>query len=424
MSGEPASRLSRRLTTTDAVVIGLGSMIGAGIFAALGPAAAAAGAGLLIALALAGAVAFCNATSSAQLAAIHPLSGGTYVYARRELGRPWGALAGWAFVIGKVASCATMALTFGRYAWPSADRVLAVAAVVVFTAVNVRGVGKTVGVTRWLVAAVLAALAAVVVGCLFGGQADAGNLSPLWPESGLHGVLQAGAVLFYAFAGYARIATLGEEVRNPARTIPRAIPIALFITLGVYVLVATSALLALGPAVLAAAKAPLAEAVRAGSLNGLAGVVRVGGAVASLAVLIALLAGVGRTVFAMASDGELPRALAAVHPRWRVPHRAEIAVGLAVTLVAALGGLTATLAVSAFTVLVYYLITNFSAVRLGRERRRWPLGLAVGGIVGCVVLAANLPWRTIFVGTGLLGLAMVGHAVAARRMAPEGPAVE
>ena len=125
-SSSPSTRLARRLNTFDAVVIGLGSMIGAGVFAAIGPAAQAAGSGLLVGLALAAVIAYCNATSSAQLAAVHPESGGTYVYGRERLGRFWGFLAGWGFVVGKTASCAAMALTFGAYVSPSLRRPLAV----------------------------------------------------------------------------------------------------------------------------------------------------------------------------------------------------------------------------------------------------------------------------------------------------------
>ena len=99
-----SDQLARRLTTSDAVMVGLGAMLGAGVFAAFGPAAEVAGAGLLVGLALAAAVAFANATSSAQLAALYPQAGGTYVYGRRRLGERVGVLAGIAFVIGKTAS--------------------------------------------------------------------------------------------------------------------------------------------------------------------------------------------------------------------------------------------------------------------------------------------------------------------------------
>ena len=244
--------LARRLGTGDAVVIGLGSMIGAGVFSAFGPAARAAGSGLLIGLALAAGVAYCNAVASAQLAAQYPTSGGTYVYGRERLGEWWGFLAGWGFVIGKTASCAAMALTFASYAVPGSvwsQRIVAVVAVVALTGANLRGISRTAGLARVLVALSLVALLVVVVAIAVGGKAGSplpGGLSSL--HGGVYGILQSAGLLFFAFAGYARIATLGEEVREPERTIPRAIPIALAITVVLYVLVGVAALAGAGPA--------------------------------------------------------------------------------------------------------------------------------------------------------------------------------
>jgi basic amino acid/polyamine antiporter, APA family len=407
------SRLARRLDTGDAVVLGLGSMLGAGVFAAFGPAAAAAGPGLLWGLTAAAVVAWCNATSSAQLAAVHPASGGTYVYGRERLGRPWGVLAGWAFLSGKTASCAAMALTFGAYAAPSLARPLAVAAVVGITAVNLAGVKKTATLTRALLAVVLASLAAVVAACLLGGSADVANLEGLRPgDGGIRGVLQAGGLLFFAFAGYARIATLGEEVVEPERTIPRAIPIALGIVLAVYALVGGSALLAAGAETLAASEAPLAAAVEAGDLDAVAVVVRVGAAVASLGVLVALLAGVGRTTFAMAADRELPAWLAAVSERSSVPHRAELVVGALIVAVVAVADVRGAIGFSSTGVLVYYALANASALRLAADERRWPRGLAVLGVVGCLVLAVNLPVASVVGGVAVLAGGMLAWAVA------------
>uniref|UniRef100_UPI0015F10A14 APC family permease n=1 Tax=Streptomyces phytophilus TaxID=722715 RepID=UPI0015F10A14 len=230
---DQATPLARRLGVGDAVLVGLGAMLGAGIFAALAPAARAAGSGLLIGLGAAALVAYCNATSSARLAARYPASGGTYVYGRERLGPFWGYLAGWAFVVGKTASCAAMALTVGAYAWPEYKHVVAVAAVVALTAVNYRGVQKSALLTRVVVAVVLAVLAAVVVAALTSGAAEADRLRP-GGDASVSGVLEAAGLLFFAFAGYARITTLGEEVRDPERTIPRAVPVALGITLVAY----------------------------------------------------------------------------------------------------------------------------------------------------------------------------------------------
>ncbi|MFF4456654.1 APC family permease [Streptomyces goshikiensis] len=414
-TGAPAGAdaLRRRLGVSDAVVIGLGSMIGAGIFAALAPAAGAAGSGLLIALALAAVVAFCNAMSSARLAALYPQSGGTYVYGRERLGEFWGYLAGWAFVVGKTASCAAMALTVGAYLWPGQAHAVAVAAVVALTAVNYAGVQKSALLTRVIVAIVLAVLAAVVVASLTSAGADASRLD-IGTDATVGGILQAAGLLFFAFAGYARIATLGEEVRDPARTIPRAIPIALGITLAVYALVAIAVLMVLGSDGLAQAAAPLSDAVRAAGADWLVPVVRVGGAVAALGSLLALILGVSRTTLAMARDRHLPHALSAVHPRFGVPHRAELAVGAVVALLAATTDVRGAIGFSSFGVLAYYAVANASAFSLtpgeGRPNRLVPaLGLA-----GCAVLGFALPLSSVIAGAAVLA---VGAAVYGLRRA-------
>jgi APA family basic amino acid/polyamine antiporter len=329
------------------------------------------------------------------------------VYGRERLGPFWGYLAGWGFVVGKTASCAAMALTFGAYASPEWSRPLAVGAVVALTAVNYHGVSKTAGLTRAIVAVVLAALAAVVAGALLGGEAAVDNLGPL-TSSGWSGILESAGLLFFAFAGYARIATLGEEVVDPARTIPRAIPIALGITLVVYAVVMISALAAVGPSALAASTAPLATAVDAGDLDGLSPAVRVGGAVASLGVLLSLLLGVSRTMFAMAAERDLPSWLAAVHPRTRVPHRAELAIGVIVFAVVAVADLRGAIGFSSFAVLLYYAIANASAFTLDASSRRWPRALTVLGVVGCSVLAVTLPARSV---VGGVAVAVAGGAV-------------
>jgi basic amino acid/polyamine antiporter, APA family len=412
---QPPTRLARRLGTRDAVVVGLGAMLGAGVFVAFGPAARAAGSGVLVALALAGFVAFCNATSSAQLAARHPASGGTYVYGRERLGRFWGFLAGWGFVVGKLASCAAMALTVGYYVAPSAARPLAVAAVAAVTAVNLAGVEKTAWTTRVIVAVVVGALAAVVAAVLLGGEADAARLRPLLGDGGAYGLLQAAGLLFFAFAGYARIATLGEEVRDPQRTIPRAIPLALGIVLVVYAVVGAAVLGALGAEQLAAATAPLAAAVEAGSLAELAPAAKVGAAVASVGVLLSLEAGVSRTAFAMAANRELPRWLDAVHPRTRVPHRAELAVAAVVAAAAASVDLRSAIGFSSFAVLVYYAITNASALRLAAAERRWPRALGWAGLAGCLVLAFALPLGAVAAGAATLAAGAAVYGVLVRR---------
>lgn len=394
-------------------------MVGAGVFAAVGPAARAAAGGLLIGLTIAALVAFCNATSSAQLATVYPQSGGTYVYGRERLGVFWGYLAGWGFVVGKTASCAAMALTFGAYAAPRFQRPLAVAAVVALTSVNYLGVRRTAFLTRATVAVVFVALMAVVTAALAGGTVSVERIGSLG-AGGVAGTLQAAGLLFFAFAGYARIATLGEEVTDPARTIPRAITIALVITLVVYATVVGSALLAAGPGALAQAAAPLAEATRAGSLSWLTPAVRIGGTVAALGVLLSLLVGVSRTAFAMAAERDLPGWFDAVHPVYQVPYRAELATGVLVTGVVLVTDVRGAIGFSSFAVLTYYAITNVSAWTLPANRRRWPRWISVVGMAGCVVLAFTLPSSSVMGGSVVL---VVGAALwLARRTLPRGPA--
>jgi len=412
-AGTDAPRLARRLGTFDAVVIGLGSMIGAGVFAAFGPAARAAGNGLLMGLAVAALVAYCNATSSAELAAIYPESGGAYVYGRKRLGGLAGFVAGWGFVVGKLASCAAMAMTFGSYAAPSLARPLAIGAALALTGVNHLGVQKTGGLTRVIVAMVLAALSVVLGAVWFGGSADVGRVWPLQATSGF-GILQSAGFLFFAFAGYARLATLGEEVIDPARTISKAIPIALGITLVVYAAVAVSVLAGADATQVAASATPLAAAVERGRLGWVVPAVRVGATVASLGALLSLLAGVSRTVFAMARNRDLPMFFSAVHPRYRVPHRAGLIVGAVVATVTALADVRSAIGFSSFAVLIYYTIANAAAWTLAPEQRRWPRVLSVLGLIGCVLLAFTLPLPSVLGGAAVLGAGVLVYLIRSR----------
>ncbi len=404
-STEPATRLKRTLRTHDAVVLGLGSMIGAGIFAAVAPAARAAGSALLVGLAIAAVIAWLNASSVAKLAAAHPQSGGAYVYGRERLGHFWGFLAGFGFISGKLASCAAMAMTFASYAFPAHAHLAAACAAALLTIVNVLGVHKTIWMTRVIVVVVLLVLVFIVATAM--GHMDTARIDvarDIAGDVGVRGVLESAGILFFAFAGYARIATLGEEVVDPARTIPRAIPIALVLVLLLYALVMTTALASVGAEALASSTAPLTLMVAREH----AWIVRAGAAIASLGVLLSLLAGIGRTTFAMAANRDLPHALAAVHERFKVPHRAELAAGVVVTVVAALVDVRTAIGFSSFCVLVYYAIANAAAVRMGRNV------LGTLGVIGCLVVAVTLPWMSVLAGAGVLTVGALIYVVGRR----------
>ncbi|MEG3616360.1 APC family permease [Isoptericola haloaureus] len=418
---DPVTQLARRLGTKDAVAIGLGSMIGAGVFAAFAPAARAvlpAGTGwaLLGALALAALVAYANATSSAQLAAQYPVAGGTYVYGRERLGEWWGYLAGWGFVVGKTASCAAMALTFAAYAAPPGwERPVAAAAVVALAAVNYRGVTRTARLTRWIVAVVLLVLATWTAVVWAGVSGPAG--SPLsdggaasdggWAVA--YGVLQAAGLLFFAFAGYARIATMGEEVRAPRRTIPRAVLLALAGAVVVYAVVAVTLLGSLGLEGIAGTTAPLAAAVEDSAWAGV--VVRVGAAAASLGALLALVAGIGRTSLAMARGGDLPGWLSAVHPRFAVPHRAEVTLAAVVVVLVLTVDLRGAIGFSSVGVLLYYAVANAAAWTQTGEHRLYPRLLQGFGLVACLVLVVTLPVAAVLTGAGVFAVGILVRLV-------------
>lgn len=401
-------------------------MVGAGIFAVLAPAATAAGGALLPAIALAALLAYANATSTARLAAAMPRSGGVYLYGRERLGPWWGYAAGWCFVVGKTASCAAMALTVAAYATPDHARPVAAAVVVAVVALNTRGVTRTAQAARVLVVATVAVLVSVVA---VAAAAEPAARHPVLDPTGTtpYGLLQAASLVFFAFAGYARIATLGEEVRDPQRTIPRAIRIALAVVVALYLAVAAAALAVLGPADLATTTAPLAEVARAAGAPWLEPAVRAGAAVASLGALLGLLAGVGRTVLAMARENDAPRALAAVHPVHRVPHRAEVAVGAVVVAIVLTADVRGAIGFSSFAVLLYYAVANAAALREPPAALRRPPAtpgrptprrvLPVLGLVGCMVLAATVPPPSLLAGVAVLAAGLLVRLVR-RGLAP------
>ncbi|MCT2099664.1 APC family permease [Dietzia cinnamea] len=428
------STLDRRLGPSDAVVVGLGAMIGAGVFVAFAPAAARAGSWVWASLAVAAVVAVCNALSSARLAAQFPAAGGTYVYGRELLGPLPGFLAGWGFVVGKTASCAAMALTVGLYLWPEQSSVVAAVAVLALTVLSVLGVQRTATASKVLVGVVLAALAVFVVAASVssaGSSAVPGAAAPAAVPAvdgealpgRILGVLGGAGFCFFAFAGYARIATLGEEVRDPGRTIPRAVVIAISVVIAVYAIVLAATVHVLGVQGVAASAAPVldaAERVPAGEV--LAPVVRIAAGIAALGALLGGVLGVSRTTLAMARDRHLPAPLAAVHPTTRTPYVAEICVGVVVAVIVLAADVRQAIGFSSFAVLIYYLVANTAALRLDRRRRGLPAWVPVLGAVGCVIVAGSLPWQSVVGGLVVFVVGGVVYAVTRPRAVTPGVA--
>ncbi len=411
-------------------MMGLGSIVGTGVFVSIGIAAGVAGPSVVLAIAIAAALAVCNALSSAQLAASHPVSGGTYEYGYRYL-RPWlGFAAGWMFLCAKSASAATAALGFAGYTLAAfgaegpAWRVpLALAAVAALTLVVLGGIRRSHAANVAIVSVTLLSLACFILAGLPDALARGGeHLIPFFaspagdPRGAGARLLEASALMFVAYTGYGRIATLGEEVRDPRRTIPRAIVLTLLVSMVLYAGVGLVGVAAAGAGTFGAAgtetTAPLQIAARTFRAPGAEHAVAVGAVTAMLGVLLNLILGLSRVLLAMGRRGDAPAATARL--RGATPAVAVIAVGAAVAALAAIGSVKLAWSFSAFTVLVYYAITNLAALRLPREHRLYPPLLPGLGLAGCLALAFWVEPGAWGAGLGVLGGGLAARALIRR----------
>lgn len=406
-------KLQRELGTGGAVLLGLGSILGTGVFVSLAVAAGVAGPAVLAAVGLAAGLAMCNAMSSAQLAAAHPVAGGTYAYGYRYLTPALGFTAGWMFLTAKSASAATAALGAASYLLLALDQPvggwltvgIALALVAGVTTLVLSGLRRSNAANAVIVTLTIGVLLAFVVAGLPEATAGAGERLADTFRLGPAALLHAAALVFVAFTGYGRIATLGEEVRDPGRTIPKAIAATVLITATLYALVSFVGVAALGAAGFARAgggAAPLEDAARAVGGAGLAGVVGVGAIVAMLGVLLNLVLGLSRVALAMGREGDLPRGLAKLDAKGKTPVPAVLLVAAIVTALTLVGSIETAWTFSAVTVLVYYGITNAAALRLPLESRRYPRWVSWLGLSGCVGLAAFVPWPYIVAAVGLI----------------------
>ncbi len=423
--------------------MGLGSIVGTGLFVSLGIATGVVGDGILFALPLAALLALCNGLSSAQLAAAHPVSGGTYEYGYRFLNPTLGFTAGWMFLVAKGASAATAALGLAGYGLllfgVEARTVLLIAlgggGVVVFTLLLLGGIRQSNRANLLIVGATLGILALfLAVGLPDGVRGLFERREGLGMEISAGGwgpTFHATALLFVAYTGYGRIATLGEEVHDPARTIPRAIWITLAAVAFLYMAVAVVALGTIGPDAFARATAetaaPLREVAEGLAMPGLGILIGIAAVTAMLGVLLNLLLGLSRVALAMGRRGDLPVPFGSVHQESRTPRVAIIGVAAAILLLVLTGDVSTTWSFSAFTVLIYYGVTNLAALRLPPEARRYPRWVAVAGLVGCLFLAFQVEMGIWGVGVGLLVGGLVLRALLRRGRTggpPEPPSPE
>ena len=421
-------RLARVVGVPGAVLMGLGSILGTGIFVSIGIAAGVAGPSVILAVAIAAVVAVFNGLSSAQLATSHPVSGGTYEYGYRYLNPTLGFTAGWMFLSAKSASAATAALGFAGYLLAAfgqpditARIVLALVAIGLLTMVVASGMRQANGTNAVVVSVTLAALLAFVLA----GIPSALDGAPKHFKAildmdgdGIRGLFRATALMFVAYTGYGRIATLGEEIREPRRNIPKAIVTALLATVVLYATVAFIAVAAVGAPGMAeatrAAASPLETVARGFGVPGIAWLVAAGAVTAMLGVLLNLLLGLSRVLLAMSRRGDMPSGLARLDGEHASPRRAVIVVAVIIAALAMTGSVRLTWSFSAFTVLVYYALTNLAALRLPVESRMYPRWVPTCGLVSCLGLAFWVEPTIWLAGLVLIGVGVLWHVVARR----------
>jgi APA family basic amino acid/polyamine antiporter len=404
--------LRRDIRLIDAVGIGLGAIIGAGIFVVTGIAAGVAGPAFIVGLLIAGVAAACNALSSAELAAAYPQSGGTYEYGYRLLGPAYGFSAGWMFLASKLAAAGTVALGFGAYLsqiFPALPlRFVAVSAALLLTFANLFGIKKAGRINTFIVTLTIITLLYFVIAGAPSFNAD--NFKPFAP-AGFFGMAESAALLFFAYTGYARIATLGEEVREPEKTIPRAIIITIAVSVVLYAAVALIAVGAVGAGRLAETASPLQAAAEAFSFPGVFRAVGLGAATAMFGVLLSQIIGISRMIFAMARRGDLPKVFVHTSAKYAVPDYGIILCGTIIVILCIFGTLQTVAAAAAFTILLYYGIANIAALKLEAGKKLYPKWIAVLGLTACLALAVSLPVKTILTGSALLLLGFMLRAV-------------
>ncbi len=427
-SSQPS--LERVVGLFGAVGLGLGSILGTGVFVSLAIVTDIAGPYVLWAVGLAAMLATCNGLSSAQLAAAHPVSGGTYEYGHKYVHPLAGYAAGWLFLVAKSASAATAALGLAGYlteglglgAGTRAPTTIALGLVAIITLLAAGGVRRSTRINTIIVSITLSALALFVATGLY--AINAGMLPPAVSMTatpaepfGIATLMQATALAFVAYTGYGRVATLGEEVTEPRTTIPRAIIITLLVSMVTYLAVAAVATSVVGPGLFASAGktggAPLEQVARYIGFPQIAKVIAIGATAAMAGVLLNLVLGLSRVLLAMARRGEMPRALATLSPEGESPRRAVIAVGALIALMVSLGDITKTWSLSAFCVLIYYGTTNLAALKMPESDRLYPRWISWVGLLGCIIIAFFVERQTVYLG----GLALI-LGITVRRLQP------
>lgn len=378
----------RTLTLRNSIFLGLSSMIGAGLFINIAPAATISSYSLLFGLLIASILAFSNASSSAQLARLYPEAGGTYIYARKVLGNSSSLIAGITFIVGKIISSIAIALTFGHYLYPSSHKIAGIALVFIIGVVSYFGASKTASVAKWFVYSVLGILLFYIFSVVSSDNFD--FAIPITKGLTLESLLLSSSIWFFAFTGYSRLATFGEEVENPETIIPKAILTGLGITVSIYFLTTYATLGIINPDIIQNSLTPLKVAFDISRFSNFSFLISIASTIATASVLLALIPGISRVVVAMSRDNYLPNSLSSIHSKYNSAYIADILVSIVVVVGILYFDVVEAIKLSSFFVLLYYSITNYSVIKIKESRRLYPVITAYFGLFGCLLLASSL----------------------------------
>ena len=382
------NNFSRTLTKRNSLYLGLSSMIGAGLFYNLAPTSKISSYSSILGLLLASTLAFANASSSAQLASLYPQTGGTYLYANKVLGKLPGNIAGIVFILGKTVSCVAIALTLGNYISPIYGKELGVGLSVIVFLIGYQGITKTATLARWFVLIVISILTFFCIAIL---MTPSTNIAiPLLEGFSTSNLFLSAAIWFFAFTGYSRLATYGEEVKNPEKIIPSSILTGLGVTVTIYLLVNWLALAIIGPEVVANSNTPLLIAMDVSVMSDFSFLIVFASTIATASVFLALLPAISRIYVAMSRDGILPNMFSKIHNKNNSAYVSELFVLLTVIVGIYTINITNAIKLSAFFILIYYSLTNLSVINLHKNQRLYSVSIAYYGLLMCVVLGFSL----------------------------------
>ena len=379
---------SRTLTKKNSLYLGLSSMIGAGLFYNLAPTSNISSYSSILGLLLAGTLAFANASSSAQLATLYPQTGGTYLYANRVLGKLAGNVAGIVFILGKTVSCIAIALTLGNYISPIYGKEIGIGLSVLVFVIGYKGITKTAALAKWFVLIVVAILAFFCIAILL--TPSTNFAIPILEGFNISNLFLSAAIWFFAFTGYSRLATYGEEIKNPEKIIPSSILTGLGVTVLIYLIVNWFALAIVGPGVIANSNTPLLVAMDVSILSDFSFLVVFASSIATASVFLALLPAISRIYVAMSRDGIFPKIFSKIHKINNSAYISELFVLLTVVIGIYTINITNAIKLSAFFILIYYSLTNLSVINLKKDERLYSVLIAYYGLIVCLVLGFSL----------------------------------